>query len=762
MTVSRAAKVAADSPHSRYPVVGRGPRRRPRLHPHPRPAAAGDPARPRPHRRQRRSARSRRCRAASTCWPRMSEMRREGHHLAIVVDEYGGTDGIVTLEDLIEEVIGDIRDEYDADADESRRLAGGELEVDGKLNLDEVAELMRRRAARGPVRDPRRVRDGRARPPARGRATSSSTRAAADRRRASTAGARRGCGSPRSRGRRARATSRRADGDAPTGNRRSADGTIEPSWRRTPNNPACCPASSRPSGSFHLGNYLGAIKQWVALQDDNDAFYCVVDLHALTARPARPRPSCASAPACRRRSCWRPGSTPTAARCSCRATCPAHTQLAWVHGVPDRLRRGQPDDAVQGQVGRAGGERVAVGPVHLPGAAGGRHPALPGQLRAGRRGPAPAPRAHPQPRAALQRPLRRDVRRPDAYILPGTAKILDLQDPTAKMSKSLRRRRHGLPARRPGRRSPRRSSGPSPTPRPRSGYDPVAKPGVVEPARRSSPRSPTGRWPRSRPSSPGQGYGAPQGRRGRRRRRVRRAVRPPHPRADGRPGRARPHPGQGRGAGRTRSPTSPCAGPTTRVGFVPGRSMTASAGPHTVIGVAVAIPQPHATVLTNWRRRVGDPAAELVFPHVTLLPPTPVAGRADGRGRAAPGRRGRPSAEPFTMHLAGTGTFRPLSPVVFIQIATGRLAVRGARGGDPLAARSRATSSSRTTRTSPSPTTSTTPGWTRRTTGCRASSPASPSTASCCSRARTTAAGPGAPSSPSAVRAPTPAGKPGA
>ena len=51
--------------------------------------------------------------------------------------------------------------------------------------------------------------------------------------------------------------------------------------------------------------------------------------------------------------------------------------------------------------------------------------------------------------------------------------------------------------------------------------------------------------------------------------------------------------------------------------------MTSSADDVTV-GVAIAIPQPHASVLTRWRRQVGDPAADLVFPHVTLLPPTPV------------------------------------------------------------------------------------------------------------------------------------------
>src|SRR4051794_23917432 len=140
MTASRAAKQVADSNWSRFPVAGRDeddvvgfvhvrdlflPN-----HPAGRAATVGDLARE-----------VKRLPGTKGVLAALSEMRRENQHLAIVVDEYGGTDGIVTLEDLIEEVIGEIYDEYDEEvAPEGKEPPGGPREVDGLLNLDDFTE----------------------------------------------------------------------------------------------------------------------------------------------------------------------------------------------------------------------------------------------------------------------------------------------------------------------------------------------------------------------------------------------------------------------------------------------------------------------------------------------------------------------------------------------------------------------------------------------------------------------------------------------
>jgi 2'-5' RNA ligase len=89
-----------------------------------------------------------------------------------------------------------------------------------------------------------------------------------------------------------------------------------------------------------------------------------------------------------------------------------------------------------------------------------------------------------------------------------------------------------------------------------------------------------------------------------------------------------------------------------------------------VLGVTVGVPEPHAAILQKWRRAIGDPHGDLMWPHVTLLPPTAVP--ADEFGLVdAHLEHAAKITEPFVMHLSGTGTFRPVSPVVFIQVARG-------------------------------------------------------------------------------------------
>ncbi|MGY2066837.1 hemolysin family protein [Blastococcus sp. SYSU DS0619] len=150
MTASRAAKLVAESNWSRFPVAGRDeddvigfvhvrdlflPN-----HPAGRAATVGDLARE-----------VTRLPGTAAVLTVLSEMRRDNQHLAIVVDEYGGTDGIVTLEDLIEEVIGEIYDEYDEEvAPEDRQSPDAPREVDGLLNLDDFTEATGLELPEGP------------------------------------------------------------------------------------------------------------------------------------------------------------------------------------------------------------------------------------------------------------------------------------------------------------------------------------------------------------------------------------------------------------------------------------------------------------------------------------------------------------------------------------------------------------------------------------------------------------------------------------
>jgi CBS domain containing-hemolysin-like protein len=71
----------------------------------------------------------------------LRQMQLESNHLAMVVDEYGGIAGLVTLEDLIEELVGDISDEYDRDVVEVENLGGGRFRVAARLPVDELGEL---------------------------------------------------------------------------------------------------------------------------------------------------------------------------------------------------------------------------------------------------------------------------------------------------------------------------------------------------------------------------------------------------------------------------------------------------------------------------------------------------------------------------------------------------------------------------------------------------------------------------------------------
>ncbi|GAA1326988.1 tryptophan--tRNA ligase [Pseudonocardia xinjiangensis] len=187
--------------------------------------------------------------------------------------------------------------------------------------------------------------------------------------------------------------------------------------------------------SFHLGNYLGAIRQWVALQDDHDAFYFVPDLHAITVEhdpktlAARTRNSVAQLLAL--------GLDPDRCTIFVQSHVSEHTQLEWVlgcitgFGEASRMTQFKDKSARQGS-----DERVTVGLFTYP------------ILQASDillYQPERVPVGEDQ-RQHVE--LTRDLAQrfnsrfgkaltvPQPYILSGAAKIQDLQDPTAKMSKS--------------------------------------------------------------------------------------------------------------------------------------------------------------------------------------------------------------------------------------------------------------------------------------------------------------------------------------
>ncbi|MHA6795001.1 hemolysin family protein [Pseudonocardia bannensis] len=143
MSTHDAANYVADRPHSRYPVIGASPDdvlgvvhvrdvlTAAHRHDH------GQDA-PRTVAELARDALV--LPGSLPLVPALARMRRAGH-MAIIVDEYGGTDGIVTLEDLIEELVGDIEDEYDLRGRPSRRHSDGSIDLDGLLHRDDIKEL---------------------------------------------------------------------------------------------------------------------------------------------------------------------------------------------------------------------------------------------------------------------------------------------------------------------------------------------------------------------------------------------------------------------------------------------------------------------------------------------------------------------------------------------------------------------------------------------------------------------------------------------
>jgi tryptophanyl-tRNA synthetase len=210
--------------------------------------------------------------------------------------------------------------------------------------------------------------------------------------------------------------------------------TAMPSTAPAPDRPRVLSGIQPTADSFHLGNYLGALRQWVALQFDHDAFYCIVDLHAITVEqdPATLRQRTRIAVA----QLMAMGLDPTQCTIFVQSQVPEHAQLAWVLGCITGFGEAARMTQFKDKTARAGQDRATVGLFTYP------------VLQAA---DILLYQAHRVPVGEDQRQhleLTRDLAGrfnsrfgetfvvPEPHILKQTAKVLDLQQPGAKMSKS--------------------------------------------------------------------------------------------------------------------------------------------------------------------------------------------------------------------------------------------------------------------------------------------------------------------------------------
>jgi CBS domain containing-hemolysin-like protein len=138
-TAADVIEAARTTGHSRFPVIDKGPDDVVGIV-HIKQAVSVEPDRRRTVRLSEIAAPAATVPDSLELDPLLTLLREQGMQMAVVVDEYGGTDGVVTLEDLVEEIVGDIADEHDRMSARSRHLSDGTWSLSGLLRPDEVAE----------------------------------------------------------------------------------------------------------------------------------------------------------------------------------------------------------------------------------------------------------------------------------------------------------------------------------------------------------------------------------------------------------------------------------------------------------------------------------------------------------------------------------------------------------------------------------------------------------------------------------------------